>query len=44
MSVHLKCTDLCKCKNYKNTLDESDDSDDNFDEDKIDTDSRDALA
>ena len=43
LSVHLKCTDLCKCKNYENTLDESDNSDDNFDEDKIDTDSSNTL-
>ena len=43
LSVCLKCTDLCKCKNYENTLDESDNSDDNFDEDEIDTDSSNAL-
>ena len=43
LSVRLKCTDLCKYKNCKNTPDETDDSDDNFDEDEIDTDSSDAL-
>ena len=43
LSVCLKCTDLCKCKNYKNALDESNNSDDNFDEGKIDTDSSNAL-
>ena len=43
LSLRLKCTDLCKCKNCENTPDESDDSDDNFDKDEIDTDSSDAL-
>ena len=43
LSVRVKCTDLCKCKNFENTPDESGDSDEKFDEDEIDTDSSDAL-